>query len=139
MVLLAGCGPRSVEVIFYTPESCALRADDAGVAPPCPLAAVRSIETRLERVDGTAAETQCVDAPDGICVLDDLGELVFLTRAAPNDGVEIQITGWTSRGCRDGTLGVLALRCETFGTSVIDLAEVDEVPVWCDCPYITDP
>lgn len=137
LVLLAGCGPRRVEVIFHTPESCAPIGEDAGPPPMCPLAAVRSIETILERVDGTQAAVECRVAPAGLCGFEELRDFQFIPRAAPSDGVEIRMTGWTGLGCRDATPPELAFRCETLGSAVIDLAAADEVPLFCECPYVT--
>jgi hypothetical protein len=103
----------------------------------CPLGAVRSIETILERVDGTQAAVECRPAPAGLCGFPDLHDFQFIPRAAPSDGVEIRMTGWTGVGCRDASPRELAFRCETFGSAVINLAAADEVPLFCDCPYLS--
>ena len=139
LVVLAGCGPRKVEVVFHTPDRCAPIGEDGGPRSACPLGAVRSIETVLERVDGTQAAIDCVPAPAGLCEFEDLRNFLFIGRAEPSDGVEIRMTGWTGPSCRDAMPPELALRCETLGSAVIDLAAADEVPVFCDCPYIASP
>ena len=133
-LLACGCGPRQVEITFLTPEECApLLLPEPGPALACPLAHVESIETSLVRVDGTPAENDCVDTPD-LCDLDDLQGLQFLQRGTPSDGVEIRMRGWTRAGCRDDDQATVALLCESFGVSVVDLTTVEEVNVWCECP-----
>jgi len=133
-LVAVGCvGGRRVDLRFHTPSACT--QDGRGMDDPsdCPLGEVVSVRTVLERVDGTIEEDECLPAPEGLCVLDDFDEFLFVPRAAQADGVELRLTGWTEPMCG----GVLALSCESFGTGVIDLGREDEIPIWCDCPYLT--
>ncbi len=141
---LASCGPRRVEIRFHVPAYCGPPLIGDGGAPldggarGCPLADVRSVETRLVRVDGVVAVTDCVPTP-GLCDFDDLREIRFLTRAEPSDGVEIEMTGWDQPACGRADpaadrAAALRVRCESFGDSVVELPAVDQVDVWCDCP-----
>jgi len=139
LALVAGCGQRRVELVIHTPDSCSPIGEDAGVAPTCPLGAVGSFETVLERVDGTLAATECELAPEGLCRYEDLQGALFIRRAVPSDGVEIRITGWRGSDCRGSSPPRLVFRCETLGCSVLDLARASEVPLWCECPVITPP
>ncbi|MBX3272983.1 MAG: hypothetical protein KF729_22160 [Sandaracinaceae bacterium] len=124
-ILLEACvGSRRVDLDWYTPAEC--------VAPDCPLGAVRSLRIVLERVDGTVEVAECEAAPEGLCRLEDLADVLFIARASPSQGVEIFVTGWTEPACG----GVLALGCETFGGGVVDLGRIDRVPMWCECPYV---
>ena len=128
-----GCGPRQVEITFHTPGECTLPSGaDGGPPNECPLRSVRSVETQLVRVDGLAEEPECIEVDD-LCTFEDLAGVRFLTRATPSDGVEITLRGWSERGCSGGS-GWLALSCEAFGESVIELPEVDDVRLWCECP-----
>ena len=131
-------GGHRVDLEFHTPATCQpIGADsgapaDGGVSTtPCPLGAVRALRTRIERVDGTVAHSECQRVPAGFCRLEDLRDFQFVPRITPSDGVEIRLTGWTSADCSD----VLVLECDSFGTGVIDLASVDVVPLFCECPY----
>ncbi len=135
-------GGHRVDLEFHTPRMCeptdadASSSADAGVSvEACPLRAVRSLRTRIERVDGTVAHSACQRAPDDFCSLRDLRDFLFVPRITPSDGVDIRLTGWTDTGCSD----VLVLDCESFGVGVIDLAAVDVVPLFCECPYVTSP
>ena len=138
-VLLSGCiGGHRVDLDWHTPAECAEMVDGG-----CPLAAVRSVRTELQLVNGTTEYEGCQEPPAGLCTLADLQDFLFVARATPSQGVEILVTGWTELGCDDPAPmqpeGVLALRCETFGVGVIDLEHTDHVPMWCDCPYVTSP
>ncbi len=133
---LAGCvGGRRVDLEWHTPAECADASEGS-----CPLGAVRSLSTVLERVDGTIEFDGCEPAPEGLCTLRDLQDFLFVSRATPSQGVEIFVTGWTELGCAappgGRPRGDLALGCETFGVGVIDLESTDVVPLWCDCPYV---
>lgn len=86
----------------------------------------------MERSDGTVVNTNCQPAPEGVCTWDDLNEFLFLARTTPTDGVEIRVAGWSDEACEDA----LAINCETFGVSVIDLGTADTAPLWCECPYL---
>ena len=135
-LLAAGCvGSRRVDLRFHTPSMCTQDGRETGAPPDCPLGEVVAVRTVLERVDGTIEEDECLPVPEGLCVLDDFDEFLFVPRAPPADGVEVRLSGWTEPMCR----GVLALSCETFGTGVIDLGSEDVIPIWCDCPYVTPP
>ncbi|MCB9597561.1 MAG: hypothetical protein H6719_32885 [Sandaracinaceae bacterium] len=136
--LLAGCvGGRRVDLEWHTPAMC------PGPMTDCPLGAVRSLQTVLERVDGTIEYSGCQEPPADLCRLDQLQDFLFVARASPSQGVEIFVTGWTEPGCVDAPpdrpQGVLAFSCETFGVGVIDLEAVERVPLWCDCPYVLPP
>lgn len=132
-LLVTACGPRQVEITFHTPQACtAPGTADAGMPRECPLRSVRSIATQLVRADGQAEQPDCQPA-ENLCTFEDLEGFRFLTRGTPSDGVEILIRGYSEPDCGEGD-GWLSLSCETFGDSVIELPEVDEVAIWCDCP-----
>lgn len=126
------CGPRQVEITFHTPGTCASPAADGGPPAECPLGAVRSIETQLVRADGRPEMPECVEVSD-LCTFEDLRDVRFLTRATPSDGVDVVLRGWSADRCSQGD-GWLALDCESFGEMVIELPEVDDVRLWCECP-----
>lgn len=138
-LLVAGCvGGRRVDLDWHTPAECAEMVDGG-----CPLAGVRSIRTELQRVDGTTEYAGCQTAPAGLCTLADLQDFLLVARAAPSQGVEIFMTGWSELDCDEPAPGQprgdLALSCETIGVGVVDLESTDRVAMWCDCPYLTTP
>ena len=131
--LLAGScvGSKRVDLTFHTPRACQPAGEDAGPGDACPLRAVDYLKISLEHSDGTVEFEACKPAPAGLCRLEGLRDFLFIERVAQTDGVELTITGWTDRDCR----GALALSCETFGAGVSDLSDVNDVPIWCECPY----
>ncbi|MGE0785558.1 MAG: hypothetical protein AB7S26_07710 [Sandaracinaceae bacterium] len=132
--LLVGCGPRRVEITFHTPESCPTPGVPDSGPRECPLSDLRSVLTRLVRADGRPIEEQCVPTMDA-CDFTDFADTPFLTRAAPSEGVEVEIRGWSAEGCPEGEPGVhLVLTCDSFGEAVIELPEVSSIDVWCECP-----
>ncbi len=134
LLAVSACGVRDVVVDVYTPAECCAGPDCT--QPECPLANVRCIETRLERVDGTDATVERVPLPDGLCDFGDLAGFVFLERGTqPSDSVEVRVEGRTEPGCG----GVLVFGCESFGEHVVDLERDSSVSLWCDCPYAPAP
>ena len=134
-VAMAGCNIRDLALDVHAPAECPAPLPDGGlgVEPECPLAAIRSFRTELERVDGLLAASECKPADASLCTYDDLMGYLFLQRSPASEGVEIRITGWSDRGCG----GELIMTCESFGESVIDLTGDDmSTPIWCDCPRL---
>ncbi|HJL20463.1 MAG TPA: hypothetical protein RMH99_32650 [Sandaracinaceae bacterium LLY-WYZ-13_1] len=127
---LCACGIRNLELDVHAPATCEAETRDGGA--DCPLGAVRSFETILERVDGTRLDRECMPVEGTVCTYEDLSGFLFLRRSPATDGVEIFVTGWTEPGCDGG----LAMSCESFGDGVIDLEQAQSVPLWCDCPRI---
>ena len=128
LLIAAGCGLRTLTLIIHTPASCPV---PAGAEPPaCPLADIRSIDTRLVRQDGTAQQRDCQEVTSPLCTMEDLAGFVFLNRSEANDGIELIIEGRSEAACG----GRLVLACDSFGDSVIDLTDTDEIPVFCSCP-----
>lgn len=131
--LLASCGTREVVVDIHTPAQC---CTTPGCEPECPLAGVRSVLTRLERVDGTIAFMGCEPTPADVCRYEDLQGFVFLDRVVqPSEAVEVRIEGRTAADCE----GELLLTCDSFGEHVVDLTRDDTVALFCDCPFTTGP
>ena len=124
LALFAGCGLRTLIVTFHTPTDCP--TSDAG----CPLGEARSIRTRMIRRDGTELASQCSGVTGRVCHYEELTDFVFLNRTEASDGIEVILEARTAPGCG----GEIVTRCDSFGDSVIDLTDTDEVPVWCDCP-----
>lgn len=132
MMGTTGCLTRDVVLEIRAPAECC--QGQGCVEPPCPLGAVRSIRTALERVDGIDAFVGCEPAPPGLCQYEDLREYVFLERVMqPSDSVDIRIEGWTDLDCG----GSLALTCDSFGEHVVDLERHTDAVLFCDCPLVT--
>lgn len=133
---VASCvGSHPVELTFHTPEDCSPVGEDAGPGDAgCRLGAVGSFRTDLVRADGTLVPSQndCIAAPVGLCSFRELRDVLFVSRAAPAEAVEIRITGWTGAACE----GNLALSCESLGGSGTDLGEANAVTIWCECPFV---
>ena len=131
----SGCSDRPIRLELHTPSSCCREVDPERpcVEDPCPLRDLLSIQTTLERADGTTAVGACAEAPADVCSYDDLEGFAFIDDVEVEGGLEVRLEGFPAEGCS----GDLLFRCESFGDNVVDLRrEGLVVPMWCDCAPI---
>jgi hypothetical protein len=144
LLLAASCGDRELTLEIHTPRDCCrpINPDAGCVEDPCPLRMVRSIETVLERADGTVAYRRCGAPPDGLCAYEDLRGYRFIGSVEPSDGIEVRVEGFAAEGCPrpdpgQPTTDPVFFRCDSFGDNVVDLRRGGEIPMWCECAPLT--